>query len=119
LSERVSGEQVGAETATLTVDQLPPHLHEFGTEATVEELGEVIDDLHEEGVLNQGQANALLAKLEQALASLADGQTAAACAKLQALVNQVEALVSAGVLTAAEGDELKELVEETMISIGC
>ena len=35
LSGRDNGETTGTESITLAVDQLPPHLHEFGAEATV------------------------------------------------------------------------------------
>jgi microcystin-dependent protein len=119
LSNRSNGEEVGAESSTLTVDQLPPHLHEFGPEATVSEASDLVQDLQDQGVLNQGQAAALLAKLAQALASLEQGNTAAACGQLKAFSKQVDAYVSAGILTAAEGEALKDLAGEVMSNIGC
>jgi hypothetical protein len=62
--------------------------------------------LVDDGVLNQGNGNALTSKLENALMSLEDGNTNAACNQLGAFVNQVEALVNSGKLTEVQGQPL-------------
>jgi pullulanase len=62
--------------------------------------------LVEQGVLNQGQGNALEAKLDAALRELGQGNATAAAHQLGALAEQVRALVQAGILTGDQGDAL-------------
>jgi hypothetical protein len=66
-----------------------------------------IQGLKGTGVLNGGQANSLIVKLNHAIDSLNSkpGQPTA-CNQLQAFVNEVNAYVSAGILTPAEADSL-------------
>jgi hypothetical protein len=66
-----------------------------------------IGGLQGSGVLNQGQANSLTVKLNHAIDNLTtrpDKPTA--CNQLHAFVNEVNAYVSAGILTAAQADSL-------------
>jgi len=58
------------------------------------------------GTLNGGQGNALIAKLEAAIRQLDRGNVATAINQLESFVNQVSALISGGVLPAAEGQPL-------------
>jgi hypothetical protein len=58
------------------------------------------------GVLNQGQGNGLIAKLEAALQQLDHGNTQTAVNQLQAFVNQMNAFISAGTVSAAQGQPL-------------
>ena len=58
------------------------------------------------GVLNKGQGNALIQKLENALRMLGQEKTPATCGQLQAFVNQVEAYTRTGVLPEDIGLEL-------------
>jgi hypothetical protein len=75
------------------------------------------------GVLNQGQANSLTVKLNHAIDSLTtkpDQPTA--CNQLHAFVNEVNAYVSAGILTPAQADSLLGGplgIEAIMASIPC
>jgi hypothetical protein len=58
-------------------------------------------------VLNKGQANSLIVKLQHAIDSLTtkpDQPTA--CNQLQAFVNEVNAYVKAGILTPAQAAQL-------------
>lgn len=72
----------------------------------VGDLAEEIQKLVDAGILNNGQANALLSKLASASASFDKGNLVAAQNTIRAFINQVEGFVSAGVLTAAEGQVL-------------
>jgi hypothetical protein len=65
-----------------------------------------VEGLVAQGLLSAGRGNALLAKLQAALASLARGQEEAAGHQLEAFVNQVEALVRSGHLPPGEGQAL-------------
>lgn len=58
------------------------------------------------GVLNNGQGNALLVKLEHSMQHLDSGRVTPAVNGLGAFVNQVNAFISADVLTSAEGQPL-------------
>ena len=66
-----------------------------GAPRNAEQIQRIISDVQDlvtEGVLNQGEAKALIATLN--------------AAQLEAFVLQVEAFISAGILTPAEGQSL-------------
>lgn len=65
-----------------------------------------IQGLRGAGVLNGGQANALIVKLQHAISSLNLNANPPACNQLHAFVNQVNAFVTAGTLTPAQADSL-------------
>lgn len=65
-------------------------------------LASQIDVLIATGVLNRGQGNALLVKLDAAMQQLDLGNVNAATNELQAFINQVQAYISAGVLSPSE-----------------
>ena len=69
-------------------------------------LTQKVNDLHDAGVLNDGQASSLLAKLANAEGKIAEGNLNPAYGSLQAFVNQVNDLTAAGVLTEEEGADL-------------
>ena len=71
------------------------------------------------GLLNGGQVNALLRKLQDALNQIQSGTTRLACNHLNAFVNQVAALVQGGVLTSAQGTELIQQAQAIMQSVPC
>jgi len=66
-----------------------------------------IEGLEGSGVLNQGQANSLIVKLQHAIDKLNSmpGKPPA-CNQLQAFVNEVHAYVNGGKLTPAQADSL-------------
>ncbi len=75
----------------------------------VNELEKLVDEaekLADEGVLNQGEANALNSKLGAALKSLEMGNTETACNQLQAFINQVNAFIFSAILTEEQGQPL-------------
>ncbi|HEU4699178.1 MAG TPA: DNA/RNA non-specific endonuclease [Gemmatimonadales bacterium] len=97
--------------------KLPDHIEwlvEAGytapAQATAAQLLDVLAgglaDLRATGVLDAGTANALRSKVDEARADLAAGDTADAIGALNALRNQVRALVRVGRLDAAEGQAL-------------
>ena len=66
-----------------------------------------IEGLEGAGVLNKGQANSLIVKLQHAIDSLnSKPDQPTACNQLQAFVNEVNAYVSSGKLTPAQADTL-------------
>ncbi len=78
-----------------------------------------VEGLIARGLLGAGPGNALRAKLQAALASLARGQEGAAGRQLAAFVDQVEALVRSGHLPGVEGNaligeaqEIRERIED-------
>ena len=70
-----------------------------------------IENLIAEGTLNNGQGNALISKVEGAIAMIENGNLNAAVNKLQAFINQVEDFIDTGILTTAEGETLIEAAQ--------
>jgi hypothetical protein len=68
----------------------------------IDEITTLIDD----GILNIGQGNALISKLENALAKINQGNLNAACNILQAFINQIHDLINTGVISQEEGEKL-------------
>jgi hypothetical protein len=69
-------------------------------------IGHLIEDIQalvSEGVLNSGQGNALISKLEAAIQALDRGNPTAAVNQMNAFMNEVYALVRAGALTNDQG----------------
>jgi hypothetical protein len=90
----------GTRSATLSLTVLTPA-------QAIPNIITKIEDLQGAGVLNGGQANSLIVKLNHAIDSLTtkpDQPTA--CNQLQAFVNEVNAYVSGGKLTPAQADTL-------------
>ena len=84
----------------------------------IDVLIDEIDSLEAEGALNGGQANSLRAKLRAAKKSLAKGKPKTAANQIGAFINQVQAFVSGGVLSAEEGAALLESAETILESLG-
>jgi hypothetical protein len=90
----------GTRSATLSLTVLTPAQGISNVIATVE-------GLQGAGVLNKGQANSFIVKLQHAIDSLnTKPGKPTACNQLQAFVNEVNAYVSAGILTQAQADTL-------------
>jgi probable HAF family extracellular repeat protein len=69
-------------------------------------LMEAIQELLDAGVINGGNANALISKLEGAIAQLDKGNVDPAVNKIEAFINEVEALIRSGRLTSEQGQPL-------------
>jgi len=98
------------ETATVSVTVLSP---EEQVEAITDEVLLWLD----EGLINNGQSNALESKLEGAIAKLDEGNATAAVNKLEAFINQVRALVQSEQVPADEGDALIAVAQAAIYSI--
>jgi hypothetical protein len=81
-------------------------------------LGDLIATVPGLPGLNGGQKNALLAKLQAALNSIASSNTNAACNQLGAFINQVQALLGNG-LSQGEVDLLVGMAKLIKQSVGC
>jgi hypothetical protein len=66
----------------------------------------LIQALVNQGVLNQGQGNSLITKVNGAIQKMDQGNNNAARNQLQAFINEVNALMNSGTLTAAQGQPL-------------
>ncbi len=86
----------GTRTANLNLQVLTPA-------QAIPNIINKIEGLQGAGVLNKGQANSLIVKLNHAIDSLTmKPNQPTACNQLQAFVNEVHAYVSAGILTPAQ-----------------
>lgn len=88
---------VGIDTATIEVL------------STQQAVGNVVNDvttLTNSGTLSTDQSSGLTSKLEAALESIDTGNPNAAINKLEAFINQVNALINAGALSPTEGQAL-------------
>ncbi len=79
-----------------------------------------VESLAADGVLNGGQANSLITKLNGALRKLDLGQINVACGLLRSFINQVTDLVQEdGVLTEEQGQPLIESAARVRNALGC
>jgi|GEM_PF-2618620 len=72
----------------------------------IDDLIAKVDALNDAGVLNNGQTNALKAKLNAAKKSINKGKYNTAINQLNAFINQVNAFMNGGILTDEQGNEL-------------
>jgi len=83
----------------------------------VAQIENLINDLYtliDEGVLNQGEVNAVVKKLENALKSLEKENTQAAINQLEAFIHQVNALIYSGRLTPEQGQGLIDAAQSVI-----
>ncbi|MFE4706814.1 HYR domain-containing protein [Peribacillus simplex] len=85
----------------------------------IKDLINEVNALHNAGVLNDGQTNSLIVKLNAAIDSLNRGRQNAACNQLQAFINEVNDLINAGVLTPEQGQSLIDCATLIRNQIGC
>jgi pullulanase-type alpha-1,6-glucosidase len=78
----------------------------------------VIDDLAAAGILNNGRAQSLRAKLNNAGRSVERGNNTAAANQIRAFINEVRSLVTSGVLTRQTGDDLIRDANAILARIG-
>lgn len=90
-------------TSTATVTPLPPAVGIARAQA-------MVDALLDAGALNNGQATSLQAKLDAALRSVDRGNASAASGQLGAFLNELDAMVQGGRLTAAQVAAMREVI---------
>jgi hypothetical protein len=89
----------------------------FTPATAIESLFGSVSDLVTQGALSHGNGNSLLAKLKAALRQLHAGHRNPVPHQLAAFSHEVNALVHAGRLDAAEGDRLSRLAERIVRSM--
>ncbi len=83
-------------------DDGDPTSPELLIEDAIAQVIEMVND----GTFNEGQATALIAKLDAAIKKLEDGKDNSAYNMLQSFINHIEAFIKSGVLTFEEGQPL-------------
>jgi DNA/RNA endonuclease G (NUC1) len=68
--------------------------------------------------LNGGQSNSLLAKIGAAQQQLGSGNAAPAMGQLKSLMNELDAMVSSGRVTAGDAQTLRTIVQNVLASLG-
>ncbi len=121
----VAGETLSTE-ATFPVGVGPDLTFNGATDAFVAKVGELPASIPALtafvgglGQLNEGQKNSLIVKLNAASASIASGNSKAACGQLGAFTDEVRALVQSKQLAAGPGDVLVTGAKAVQTSIGC
>lgn len=74
-----------------------------------------IEKMVSDGLLREGNGNALIVKIENSIKSIEKGNTYAFNGQLKALINEVENFVDNGILTPEEGQELINSAEGGII----
>jgi pullulanase/glycogen debranching enzyme len=100
-----------SETGTFTVPGRTTAVFEFTPQELIRSLIEEIKDLNEADILNDGKANALIVKLENAITNLDKGKPKTSLNNLNAFMNQVYSFIDEGVLTPEEGQSLLDAAE--------
>ena len=89
------------------------------TQAATQQLSNDINGLVSQGVLNQGNGNALSSKLRAAIGSMNAGNATAACNQLQAFINQAQAFMNDGKLTPTQAGALIDSAAALKHVLGC
>jgi len=84
---------------------------EFAPQEMIRSLIAEVEALRDAGILNAGQANGLIVKLENAITRLDQGKAKTALNSLNAFINQVYAFIAGGVLSPDEGQALVEAAD--------
>jgi len=84
----------------------------------IEGLIDQVQSLIDEGALNLGQGNALIAKLEAAIQQLGRGNVKAAVNQLGAFANQVNEMNKSGILSPADGLPLLDAANAIIAALG-
>ena len=76
----------------------------------------LVNDLLNDGKINAGNANALSSKLDAAIASFDGGQMNAGVNQLQALLNELDAMVRSHRLSESDAAQLRLLINRIIAS---
>ena len=93
-------------------------IQKFGSaqDAVTTLVGQV-QDLIDDDVLNGGNGNALISKLDNAIKKLDQGQPGPAVNQLEAFINQVQAFLNSGKLTAEQGQPLIDAAQRIIDTV--
>jgi hypothetical protein len=92
-------------------------IHVLSPAEQIADLRDMVAALYADAVLGQGNANALLKKLNSAQAELEKGKPKVAYAAVGSFKNQVQSLVATGVLTSAQAGPLLSAAELLLQSL--
>ena len=95
---------------------LPDHI-EIAIESRIAEAQSLIAQLLANGEISKGNATSLNAKLDAVIAALGRGQSGTAVNQLNAMLNEIRAMVRTGRLAASDADELTELINIIIESV--
>jgi DNA/RNA endonuclease G (NUC1) len=95
---------------------LPDHI-EIAIESRIAEAQSLIAQLLAKGEISKGNATSLNAKLDAVIAALGRGQSGTAVNQLNAMLNEIRAMVRTGRLAASDADELTELINIIIESV--
>ncbi|MEJ2484639.1 MAG: hypothetical protein P8Y68_02785, partial [Anaerolineales bacterium] len=88
------------------------------TEQEIHEMMDYVQTLVGDGILNDGQGNSLLSKLENVLEKLDKGKTKAAVNQLGALINELEDYIYEGVLTPEQAAPVIKSADAIVYALG-
>ncbi|MCK5316178.1 MAG: DUF3372 domain-containing protein, partial [Anaerolineales bacterium] len=111
VDEIVMEASFSSDTGTFVVPGRTTAVFEYAPQEMIRSLITEVEVLVEAGSLNEGQGNALIAKLETAIKNLDKGKAKTALNNLNAFINQVQDFIEEGVLTQEEGQSLIEAAE--------
>jgi DNA/RNA endonuclease G (NUC1) len=89
----------------------------FAPAQALQQASDMLRDLADRSGVSSGNVNSLNSKIDGAQAQLAKGNAGAAANQLQALLNELDAMVRSGRVTAADAAALKSLVSRAIQSI--
>jgi len=98
-------------TGLFTVPGRTTAVFEFSPQEMMRSLITEIESLVSNGSLNSGQANSLVTKLTNAIKNLDAGKPKTSLNNLNALSNEIQDLITNGVLTQEEGQALLEAID--------
>ena len=113
----IDGDNDGTATVDMGAYECESEEVELPLEDQIQLATDYVHDLVSEEILNKGQGNALVSKLEGVLSALDKGNTNAALNKLNAFINQVNAFEEANFLTTDEADALRQAAVDIINSI--
>jgi len=83
----------------------------------IDEVIAKVETLVNDGVINNGNGNALILKLENAANKIDNGNTNAAANQLNAFINQINDFVDSGKLTSQQGQDLVDAIQAIIDSL--
>lgn len=75
----------------------------------------IVSSLKNSGILNQGQANSLIVKLNTAVNKIQEGKINTAINQLNAFINQVNGFINAKILTNQQGQQLISITNNIIL----
>ena len=115
--ERIDAIALMSAHAGVRVDYDDVKIFTPSTDFWLERGEDAVLDLYGDGVLNGGQANALLRKLEHARAKIDQGKPQVAIHLLEAFLHQVDDFEANAILTEAQAETLRTTAQRALDSL--